>query len=52
MLHIWKPLDESLIVSDNFLDLRLLEHHLRDPNPVGIIRPSPRHIALVILEPC
>jgi hypothetical protein len=49
--HRWESLDEALVEWDDALDLSLLEHHLRDPDSVGIPSVAPRQVAPVAGEP-
>src|SRR5207245_2152189 len=43
-LHGGKALKEALVVRDDGRDLRLLEHHLREPDAVRIARALPRQV--------
>ena len=43
--------EEALEVGDDGNDLGLLEHHLADPDAVGVAVASPGQVALVLGEP-
>ena len=42
--HVAEPRDEALEIRNHRLDARLLEHHLREPDAVGIATALPRQI--------
>ena len=44
-------LEPRQVARNDSLDLRLLEHHLRDEDRVRVTGPAPRKIAAVLLEP-
>ena len=47
----WESVEESLVVTEDRSDGRLLKHDLRDPNAVGVSRFSPWKIASVLSVP-
>jgi hypothetical protein len=51
IFNSWEALDESLEIGNNPVYLGLLEHDLRDPYRIWILRSPPRQIAPVLIEP-
>ena len=45
------PLQPGEITRDHALDLRLLQHHLRDEDRVRVLRPPPWQVASVLCKP-
>ncbi len=50
-VHRGKALEKAPVVGNHGADLRLLQHHLGDPDRVGILRRAPRQLALMPIEP-
>jgi hypothetical protein len=48
---VWETPDPTVVISDDGLDLCLLEHDFRDPNLVRIPRFSPGERAFIFMKP-